>query len=84
MSDAPAKDWMSPAELGAEMGRPARWVAERMAAGEIPAIKIARRWYFTPECRERLVAKHLDGVTLDDAPVTDQWGRSGARGQKAS
>lgn len=46
--------WLSPAELAVELSVPAKWVEENMRNGSIPSVKIGRRRWFTPRCRELL------------------------------
>lgn len=70
-------DWLTPAELADELGRPLRWVEEHMAAGDIPCVKLGRFRYFTPECRARLVAAQL--ARPDTDAVADSWGRPTGR-----
>lgn len=75
-------DWLTPAELADELGRPLRWVEEHMAAGDIPCVKVGRFRYFTPECRTRLVEAQLASTTptLDAAAeVAESWGRPTGR-----
>lgn len=68
-------DWLTPSQLAAELGRPARWVEEHMASGDIPSVRLGRFRYFTPECRARLVAAQLS----EPAEVEDSWGRPTGR-----
>lgn len=62
---APYHTWQTPAELAAEL-RPdddpataTKWVERQMAAGVIPSIKVGRRRYFTPACREQMEREQL-------------------------
>lgn len=66
-------DWMTPAQLGEQLGRTERWVKDEMAAGRIPSIKVGRYRYFTPECRALMVEQQL---AVKPTTPADQWGRA--------
>lgn len=71
-------DWLTPAQLAEELGRPTRWIEDHMTAGDIPSVRIGRFRYFTPECRARLVETQLASKTplLDEAAeIARSWGR---------
>ena len=61
--------WLTPEQLADELGKPVEWVRKHMRTGAIPSVRIGRERWFTPECRDRLVAGQLR------EPATDSWGR---------
>ena len=71
-------EWLTPEQLAAELGRPTRWVKLKMAAGDIPSVRIGAARWFTPECRARLVASQL-GDPEAAAEVAESWGRPTGR-----
>lgn len=84
------RDWLTPAQLAAEWDVPEKWVKIQMAAwpgGGIPNVKIGKRRWFTPACREALEDQVRHGTPRPSpqaaaaaalasvpAPV-DGWGR---------
>lgn len=72
---APQSDWLTPDELAEQMGRPSRWVKERMASGDLPSVKVGGRRFWTPGCMAELEARHLAAKT-----EAAGWGRKTKRG----
>lgn len=71
MTGAPHPDWLTPADLAERMGRPVRWVEDRMRTGEIPSVKVGSKRWFTPGCMVELERRQLHA---DERPA-DEWGR---------
>lgn len=70
--------WLTPSELASELSRPgapvtAKWVRERMRAGDIPSVTIGSRRFFSPQCRAELERRAVSAPAPSPSPDVG-WG----------